>query len=203
MNTFWKVVLGLLAIGVVVSLATLFNGSRPLGSENLIGMPLPDFAAPLASGTLEGDSNVYTPEQAKAAKATAACDVELAGSFNSCDDLKGESIIAFWNTTKDECVEQIELIDDYVATHEEVSAVAVAFDQSEESVRKFMAGRDWKIPVAIDGDGAVAALYAVAGCPTIFYADNGEISGVKLGASSEAQINQGVKASAPVTGSTN
>lgn len=202
MNTFWKVFLGLLAIGVVVSLVTLFNGSRPVGSENLVGLALPDFAAPLASGTLTGDSNVYTPAQAKAAKATAACDVELAGAFNSCDDLKGESIVAFWNTTKDECVQQIALIDDYVAAHAEVSAVAVAFDQSAESVRKFMAGKDWKIPVAIDSDGAVAALYAVAGCPSIFFAEDGTISGVKLGTQTEAQIEAGLKKSAPVTGST-
>ena len=60
MTTFWKVVIALLAIGVVVSLVTLFTGSRPVGSENLIGTPLPDFAAPLASGTQNADANIYT-----------------------------------------------------------------------------------------------------------------------------------------------
>lgn len=203
MNTFWKAFLGLLLIGVVVSMVTLIDGSRPIGPENLVGLALPEFAAPLASGTLEGDSNIYTPEQAKAAKATAACDVDLPGSFNSCDDLKGESIVAFWNSTKDECVREIELINDYVTEHPEVSSVAVAFDQSESSARKFMAGRNWKIPVAIDRDGAVAGLYAVAGCPSIFFAEDGKITLVRLGTLSEAQIEQGVKASAPVTGSTN
>jgi peroxiredoxin len=195
MNTFWKVFLGLLTIGVIVSLVTLFNGSQPVGSENLVGLPLPDFAAPLASGTLNGDANVYTPAQAKAAKSTAACDVDLPGSFNSCDDLKGESIVAFWNSTKSECTKQISVLNDFVAEHKNVSAVAVAFDQSESAVREFVVKQNWKVPVAIDRDGAVAALYAVAGCPSIFFSENGTITGVKLGTQTSAQLEAGVRTS--------
>src|SRR5690349_18864730 len=137
MNTFWKVVLGALTIGIIVSLVVLFNGSRPVGSENLIGLALPDFAAPLASGDLEGDANVYTPAQAEKVSATPACEVDFAGAFNTCDDLKGESIVMFWNTTKSECARQVDELNTFVEQNPKVSAVAVAFDQSESSVRKF------------------------------------------------------------------
>lgn len=203
MNTFWKVFLGLLAVGIVFSLVTLFNGSRPVGSENLVGLPLPPFAAPLASGTLEGDANVYTAAQAKAVKSTAACDVHIQGAFNSCESLKGESIVMFWNTTKGECAQDVAILDAYVGNRRDVSAVALAFDQSEEQVRKFVANRGWQMPVAIDRDGAVAALYAVAGCPTTFFAEDGVVTGVKLGTLSDAQLEVGVRESAGATGATN
>jgi peroxiredoxin len=193
MNNFWKVVIALLAIGVLVSLYTLFSGSRPVGSENLIGKPLPDFAAPLADGTQTGDSNVYTEPQAKAAKSTAACDVNLPGVFNSCKDLTGDAIVTFWNTTKGECVTDVATLNDFAAANPKVNVVAVSFDQTEATVRDFMKTKDWKIPVAIDRDGAVAALYSVAGCPSTYFSHNGDITGVKLGVLSAAQLAQGLK----------
>lgn len=171
----------LLAAGVVVSLVMLYGGDRPIGSENLVGKALPDFAAPLASGDVEADANIYTPEQAKAARSVAACDVKLAGAFNSCRDLGGQAILSFWNTTKPECVRQIETIDAFARSKGDVSAAAVAFDQPEGQVRAFVAGRDWKLPVPIDRDGAVAGLYSVAVCPTTYFIANGTIRAVKLG----------------------
>jgi hypothetical protein len=203
MNTFWKVFLALLALGVVVSLFTLFMGSRPVGSENLVGKPLPDFAAPLASGTQTGDSNIYTEPQAKQLKATAACDVELPGVFNSCRDLKGSSILTFWNTTKKECVQDVETLNDFAAANRDVNLVAVAFDQKEDVVRDFVAGESWTLPVAIDRDGAVAGLYSVAGCPSTYFARDGEITEVKLGVMTTAQLKTGLARSGGSTGSAN
>jgi hypothetical protein len=203
MTTFWKALLALLTAGVAISLVVLFMGDRPVGSENLIGKPLPDFAAPLASGTQTADANVYTPAQAKQLNSTAACDVKLPGAFNSCRDLAGSAIITFWNTTKKECVQQISTLDDFAAANPDVNTVAVAFDQTEEVVRKFVGGQDWKIPVAIDRDGAVAGLYSVAGCPSTYFARDGEITEVKLGVLTAAQLEQGLAKSADSTGSTN
>lgn len=193
MNAFWKVFVALLAIGVVVSLWTLFNGSRPVGSENLIGKPLPDFAAPLASGTQNADANVYTPDQAKAAQSTAACDVEIPGAFNSCRDLRGDAILTFWNTTKSECARDVAALNEFAAAHPDVNVAALAFDQNEQQVRKFMTTKVWKFPVPIDRDGAVAALYSVAGCPSTYFIHDGEITGVKLGVLSAAQLTQGLE----------
>jgi hypothetical protein len=203
MNTFWKVVIALLAIGIVVSLYTLFNGARPVGSENLIGKPLPDFAAPLSIGTQTGDANVYTPAQAKAVHSTAACAVDIPAVFNSCRDLPGMAIVIFWNTTKGECVRFLDTLGKFVNTNSDVHPVAVAFDQTEATVREFMASKDWRFPVAIDRDGAVAGLYSVAGCPSTFFARNGQITGVKLGVLSAAQLEQGVAVESGATGSTN
>lgn len=201
MNTFWKALIGLLAIGVVVSLVTLWGGSRPIGSENLVGLPLPDFAAPLASGTQDADSNIYTRAHAKAADSVAACDVDLPGVFNSCRDLQGDAILSFWNTTKSECVKQVETIDQFAAKRKDLSTAAVAFDESAEEVREFVGDRDWSVPVPIDRDGATAGLYAVAGCPSTFFIKDGKVTGVKLGSLTAAQLKHGLRAGEP-TGST-
>lgn len=199
MTTFWKVVIALLAIGIVVSMVTLFAGSRPVGSENLVGTPLPDFAAPLASGDSSADANIYTEAQAKVADSTAACDVDVPGAFNSCRDLTGSATVMFWNSTKAECVSEVEELDAFARSNPDVNVVAVAFEQSVEDVRKFMATKDWRLPVAIDSDGAVAGLYAVAGCPSTFFVRDGQVTGVKLGALSSAQLKAGLAKEAGAT----
>lgn len=196
---FWRVVIGLLTLGAIITLATLWRGSRPVGSENLIGQRLPDFAAPLASGTRDADANIYTRDQAEAARSAAACDVRLEGVFNSCRDLTGRAVLMFWNSTKRECADQAAALDRFARGRPRLSVAAVAFDQQTDVVRRYVVGRGWRIAVPIDRDGAVAALYAVAGCPTTFFADKGKITGVELGTLTEAELSAGIGAS-PETG---
>lgn len=188
MKTFWQVAVGLLVVAVVVSLISLYGDSRPVGSENLVGRALPAFAAPLATGRLTGDANVYTPSQARAAHSTAACDVRLPGAFNSCDELGGAAIVTFINTTRSACTRYVQTLERFVRDNPAVNAVVVTFDETEANVRAFVRRSGWRLPVAIDRDGAVAALYAVAGCPTTFFAADGRVTGVELGVLDAAQL---------------
>lgn len=196
MANFWKIVIALLAIGVVVSLVTLFNGNRPVGSENLIGRALPDFAAPLATSSLQGDSNIYTPQAAKAAHATAACDVKLAGAINSCNALPGDAVLLFFNSGKGECVNQVSTLDKWARAHPKVHTMALAFDDNKTNTAAAVRAHGWKLPVAVDRDGAVASLYSVAGCPTTFFARDGQITAVKLAVLSPAGLDAGLAAGA-------
>lgn len=205
MNGLLKAALGLLVVASVIALITLFSGNRPVGSENLVGRPAPAFAAPLASGSASGDSNVYTEAQARAADSVAACDVRMPGVFNSCRDLKGTAILSFWNTTKPECVAQVDRLDGWAEEHENVAVAAVAFDQSEAEVRKKVKQEGWSLAVPIDRDGATAGFWAVAGCPTTFLIRNGEVKSVKLGELSEdalSQLTAGVSSTVTSGGST-
>lgn len=191
MSAFWKGVLAVLTFAVVVSLVTLFSGSRPVGSENLIGRALPEFAAPLTIGGLDGDANVYTKAQAEAVDATAACDVDLEGSFNSCRDLPGDAIVVFWNVSKPECVEQVDQLQSFANSNEGVSVVAVAFENTKAEVAEVVVREGWTIPVAVDRDGALASLYAVAGCPSVFWTRDQKTTAVKLGVQTEQQLADG------------
>ncbi|MGB0873310.1 MAG: peroxiredoxin family protein [Solirubrobacterales bacterium] len=188
MNAFWKGVTALLVIAVVVSLVTLFGGSRPVGSENLIDRPLPAFAAPLALGELDGDANVFTEAQAEAEDATAACDVTLPDAFNSCKELDGRAIIVFWNATKPECIEQVNVLQDVVAQNPKLNVVAVAFNNSKPDVAEVVRRQGWTLPVAVDRDGAVASLYAVTGCPSVFWSEDQQTTTVKLGTQTAKQL---------------
>lgn len=196
---FWKALIGLLAIGAVVSFVMLTDDSRPIGSENLIGRPLPGFAAPLASGVQDADSNIYSPAEARAAHSVAACDVHLPGVFNSCRDLTGSAILTFWNTTKGQCAAQVAQLDRLAARSKTLNVAAVAFDQSAAEVREYLSSRKWTLPVPIDRDGAVAGLYAVAGCPSTFFIRGGTVTGVKLGRLTDQQLLQGLRPSGPTT----
>jgi hypothetical protein len=188
MKTAGKVVVGLLVIGVLVSLVTLFNGKRPVGSENLIGKPLPDFASPLAGSGISGDSNIYTPAQAQANHAKAACDVTIRGSINSCDGLKGAAVLLFWHSGTSNCVKQVGILQDVLAKKPRVNAISLAFEDSMTSATAAFKRNRWRQPVAVDPDGAVASLYSVTGCPSTFFAQDGVIRGVKLGLQSPAQL---------------
>ncbi|MGB3952344.1 MAG: redoxin domain-containing protein [Solirubrobacterales bacterium] len=192
MKVWGTVIVSLIAIAVVFSLFLLLTGSRPVGSENLIGRSLPDFAAPLADSGLRLDSNVFTPEAARAGDSTAACDVRVPGAFNSCRDLTGRSIVAFWNPDKPKCIEQVDELDALAREAKDVSAVAVSFDKPIDEVAPVTADHRWRISVAVDRDGAVSALYSVAGCPTVFFAVNGKIVGVRLGLQSSAELRRGL-----------
>lgn len=188
MNAFWKGFTALLVIAVLVSLATLFGGSKPVGSENLIDRPLPAFAAPLALGELEGDANVFTDAQAEVDDDTPACEVDLPDAFNSCKELTGKAIIVFWNTTKPECVEQVNVLQGVADENPELNVVAVAFNNDKSDVDSVTSRNRWRIPVAVDRDGAVASLYAVTGCPSVFWSENQKTTAVKLGTQTAKQL---------------
>lgn len=192
MTTFWRALIGLLTLAAIVSLAALWRGSGPVGSENLVGEYLPNFAAPLAAGSQNGDANIYTREQARALDSVAACDVRLAGVFNSCRDLKGRAILNFWNTKKPGCTAQVQELAEYSKSHPDVAVAAVAFDQPESEVRGYLEDKNWKIAVPIDRDGAVAGLYAVAGCPSTFFVKDGTVTAVRLGSLSDEVLDRGV-----------
>lgn len=182
-----------LVVGVVVSLVMLFSSSGPVGSEHLIGMKAPQFAAPLAGGGLSGDANVYTPEEAAAKGAKAACDVNLKGSITSCKGLAGNAVLLFFNSEKGECVAQVSRLDQVKRRQPNLNAIALAFDETTNSAAATASKHAWKLPVAADPDGAVAALYSVAGCPSAFFIKDGVIRGVKLGVQSPQQLEAAIK----------
>jgi peroxiredoxin len=192
MKTLGVIVILALIGGVMYSLITLFSGDRPIGSENLIGKPLSDFAAPLAGSGIDGDANIYTPAEAQGGKAKAACEVKITGSINSCDGLKGAAVLVFWNTTKPECGEQVTRLQRVLAKRPGVNAISLAFEDSMASATAAFNEHHWKQPVAVDPDGAVSSLYSVTGCPSTFFSKDGTITGVKLGLMSEQQLSAAI-----------
>jgi hypothetical protein len=168
-----------LALGYITfnSLRTQGPGSEGIGA----GEKMPLFAAPLASGSLEGDAQVDPGR---------VCSVRGPDVLNSCALRERDQPIAlaFLATRSKQCEEQVDVLDRVARSHPEVSFAAIGIRGEKAELAKVAAGR-WTIPVAHDRDGAVANLFAVAICPTITFARAGGIvKSTSLGLVGEAEI---------------
>lgn len=182
-----------LLAGIGYSVFQLRDENRPIGSENLIGAPPPEFAAPLAGSGIEADSNITTRDAASRSGANAACDVKLEGAFVSCDDLGERAVIVFWSLRKPECVDQIDELQKAFAGDDSVDVVAVSFNDEIDDVERVARERGWTIPVAVDRDGAASIIYRAAGCPTIFFVRDGVIDDVRLATLGAAELKREIE----------
>jgi hypothetical protein len=192
-----QIVLALLFISVLLLVVKLLGNEDEFGSEKLVGGPVPEFAAPLAGSGLSGDSNVFQLDQVREKGVPFACNVTTRGAFVSCRDLGPSAAVVFWTPGSKKCVEQVDEIDRYVTkarTRPDVVAVALRPDpgQAERLARE----RGWKLPVAVDRDGAVGILYNVGACPTTFFIREGEITGVRIGLIGATELERGLRVGA-------
>ena len=173
------IAVAVLIVLVVVSLPRL-RGNKPVGSERLIGRSLPQFAAPLTTGNSNKVANI-TQRQDQHPKSRPACGVNLPGVFNSCRVERQSLVLAFWSNRSSTCLTQIDAFNRAARQFPKTRFVAIGIDQQRSSAAAVARERGWSIPVAVDPDGAVSALYSVAGCPSTFFVSNGLIRAVRLG----------------------
>jgi len=166
-----------LAYITVNSLRTEGPGSRGVP----VGAVLPPFAAPLATGTLEGDANVA--RRAGEGGARPACRVRGPQILNSCQLAeRGPVVLAFFATLDERCQDQVDQLERLRPRFPGVQFAAVSIRGGRDRTREVVRKRGWALPVAHDADGAVANAYAVAVCPTLTFAEvGGRVAGTSLG----------------------
>jgi hypothetical protein len=127
------------------------------------------------TSSLEGDANVAQDDCGSSQlpcpdPRTPACRVEVPGSFRVCDLFDKPSVIAFFTTGSD-CVAQQDVVNQVFGRYRgRVAFLSVDLGDDRESVRELVRQRGWRMPVGLDSDGAVGALYRVGVCPTFAYA---------------------------------
>ena len=176
----YSIVVGLLFAAVVV-IAILNNSSGGDGTLGLdgheTGWPLPEFAVPEATGELEGDANLaqddcetsQIPCPADARRAP-ACRLPTEGAIRACDLFDRPSLISFWFTKGDGCVEQQDVVSEVFTRYRgRVDFLSLDVRDDRGEVRDLVRERGWEMPVGYDRDGAVAGVYRVGGCPTFAY----------------------------------
>lgn len=170
-----------LALIAVATIHTLTGN----GGEDTLGLdkqparwPLPEFAVPAASGQLEGDANIYQDDCGSSSLPCSedpprvpACQITTAGAIRVCALFDRPLVISFWFGTENRCERQQGVVSTVAARYRgRVNFLSLDVLDSRESVGELVREQGWQMPVGFDRDGAVAALFRVAVCPTFAYA---------------------------------
>jgi hypothetical protein len=159
--------------------------------------PLPAFAAPLASGDLDGDANVRQSlsEGNDEAGDVPACRVRSAQVLNSCQLRERATVMTFLVTKAADCEPQIDRVERIKDDFPDVNFVVVMSGNSRKEASQIARNRKWTQPVGVDNDGAVVNLYGIGVCPsTVFSYPGGNVRTTKLGNLTEDQLRAQVRA---------
>lgn len=157
-----KLTPALLAAVLLISLAACGQtGSVPPAHSDAgvieVGAAAPDFTAALVDG----------------------------GTFQLSGQEGKAVLLNFWATWCGPCVGEMPAFTRLVETYgDQLALLAVNCSEAETTVTDFLEKNGYTFPVALDPDGAIAALYPTDGIPyTLIIAPDGTISSIQLGAS--------------------
>jgi hypothetical protein len=192
-------VLFLIVIGVTTINLLNNNSSGPGGLGD--GEKLPRFAAPSATGSLDGDANVFQNRKEAGKDHVPACDVKAPGAIRICDYFDRPLVLTAWfSKCGGHCVPQLDRVERIRTRFPNVAFVGLDIRDSKGKSRKAVLEHGWRFPMAVDRDGAVGARYAVGIGPTTFFAyPGGVLMSKAIGELDEpdliARVNQLVRAS--------
>jgi AhpC/TSA family len=181
--------------GVLLLTTSLPNSGEGLRGPRL-GKRIPDFAAPSATGDLDGDANVRGRKGgSEGAGAVPACEVVSEAVVNVCQLREKPLVLTFLVTRGADCEPQIDRVERMRGEFPDVNFAAVVSGDDREDVEQIVRRRGWGLPVAVDRDGAVVNVYGVGVCPTtVFSTSDGKARRVELGNLTEDQLRRHVRA---------
>jgi hypothetical protein len=184
----------LMLMGISVLLITTALPNRGEGLRGLKpGERLPDFAAPLALGHLEGDANLCQHRPCpKGSGSVPACELKSREIVNVCELRRKPLVLTFVFDRGADCFPQVDRTERVMGEVPGVRFATVYFSRKDrDEIRNIVANRRWRQPVAIDADGQVANRYSVGGCPTtIFARAGGRVVETDLGNMTEDELRQ-------------
>jgi hypothetical protein len=159
------------------------------------GTQLPEFAAPIVTGSVEGDSNIK-PRSSKSDKGgPPACTVREPGTVNICDQWAKPLVISFLFLRGAKCESDFDQIERMRRAYPQVNFVGVFFEPDRKKAREVAEKHVWRFPVLADRDGAVANLYSVGGCPmTVFAKQGGKVNEAHPGRLDDPAMRRSIEA---------
>lgn len=149
-----------ISVGLLNVIGSEGTGARGLGE----GAKMPVFAAPLATGNLDGDANIDSRR---------ACEVRGPGVLNVCDLRRKPTVIGFMFTRFAKCEPYLGRLEALQKEFPQVAFAGVIVGESRTGAAAVVRRNGWTFPVAYDRDGAVSNIYGIAGCPTTVLAEAG------------------------------
>jgi hypothetical protein len=191
----WVVGVAFVIVVIVAGVNALrHSGGSLRGPE--VGRPLPQFAAPLATSSLQGDANVKQQAgQSNQLGKEPACQVHVAGSVTSCALSRKPLVLSVIVPGASKCEGQLDVFQRMAAAHPRAQFAAVVSGGSHAKVSALARRHGWTFPVAVDRDLSVFNLYHVAVCPTtVFVLPGGRVHSSSIKPLSEAQVLAGLRA---------
>jgi hypothetical protein len=186
----WVVGIALLMGIAVLLLTTALPNSGEGVRGPRAGERLPVFAAPLATGDLEGDANIrQRGAGSKSAGRVPACQVRSEDVVNLCELRERPLVLTFVVTQGADCEPQVDRVERMKGDFPKINFAVVMSGEDRAETEQIVRRRRWTEPVAVDEDGAVVNLYGIGVCPTtIFALRGGEVAETTLGNLTEDQL---------------
>lgn len=182
----WVVGIAFLILIIVVGINSLPHAGEGLKGPR-VGSVIPAFAAPLATGSLNGDVNLKST--GKQPGHTLACDVHLRGALNGCDLRKRPSVIVFAGTRGANCLPGFDRIERVRKAFPQVAFAGILIRMGHDDAAKTVRKGGWGFPIAYDRDGQLTNVYGIGVCPaTVFARKGGRVVTTSLGRVTDAQL---------------
>lgn len=172
----WVVGVAALIAVIVVAFNSLPNAGRGYRGPK-VGERVPVFAAPLATGDAEGDTNIKQSRTDDDAENEApACSVRGEDVFNLCDLFAEKPLVLVIAATSDECERELAAAARLSEAMPEVQFAASITAGSRKDAREVLEDNRITFPVAYDEPPPILFnLYRVAFCSTAFIERGGKL----------------------------
>jgi peroxiredoxin len=180
-------------IAVIIAGANSLSNRTPGVGGLSAGEPFPRFAAPAATGQLEGDANINQDDiDGDGDRRTPACEVPgpRRDVIRICDFFHRPLVMVAWFTRGcGTCERQLDTVERIQRRFPGVAFVGLDIADSRANAQKEVRKNGWTFPMAVDPDGAVSGLYRVGGGPMTFFAYPGGIAmGTAFGELDEEEL---------------
>lgn len=182
----YSALVGLAFIGLIVVAA--INAARTgegtiLGTEEILGEPVAEFAVPDIRGPLDGDANVGQDDCETSRnpcpadeQRPPACEIKPEGAIRVCDLFDRPLVLSFWFTRGADCLGTQDVFDEVARGYRgRVNFLSVNVRDQRDAVEAIVDERGWAVPVGWDRDGAVSNIFRIGVCPTVVFAFPGGI----------------------------
>jgi hypothetical protein len=154
-------ILALITINTVVTKPNGVTGIEP-------GRPLAPFAVPLVTGSLAGSADVAT--RAGQGARVPACALRGPEILNICQLYERGPVVLALFVDAGSCEAILGDMQALAPSFPGVSFAAVSIRGDRAGLRRLLRSRGLGIPVGIDNEGTLAALYKDASCPQVTFA---------------------------------
>jgi hypothetical protein len=154
---------------VIVVLAITFANPGHGASGLAPGTQVPPFAAPLAFGGPKGVVDIAVHRDEGLRGKVPACKERGEGILNICELYESGPVVLALYVQAGPCPDVLRAMQAVSKTYPQVSFAGVAVRASRAEVRGLIRREALSIPVGVDEEGSLAALYRMASCPQVSF----------------------------------